>query len=176
MEQQVAGDTPVATRLAWRRRLALIATVVVVVSVGARVALSRNQEQPAAGGTSTTGVETALLTNDTQPPPDAKPESGARKILPFITEAGIALLLGLAVGIATRMVAKVVIAIVLLFFLSVQFMAYKGLIQVDWGGFGANLKDFVLNISDDADFRSILKHKVPSLAAFVIGYILGLKR
>lgn len=176
MEQQAVGETAGATRLAWRRRLAVIAMVVVVASVGARVALAPKEKLPAARGTSTSGLETALLTNETRPPPEAKPRSGARKILPFITEAGIALLLGLAVGIATRMIAKVVIAVLLLFFLSVQFMAYKGLIQVDWGGFGANLGNFVLNISDDADLQSILKHKVPTLASFVIGYILGLKR
>ena len=161
-----------AKSLGWRRRLALLLTVLLVVSVGARVTAAKTSPEPS----SKTGEPTALVADQAVPEAQEPEPTGWQKILPFMSEGAFAMLLGLALGIATRMIFKIVVLGILLFFLATQFLAYKGLLTVDWGRFLVWTRDFVLNISQQADISSVVTHKLPAAGAFIIGTLLGLKR
>ena len=162
-----------ATTLGWRRRLAFLLVLLLVVSVGARVKSDKKAEEPQ----QTAPGLTALVPDQADAAEEQKPEpTGWRKILPFVSEGAFAMLLGLALGIATRMIFKMVVLGMVLFFLATQFLAYKGLLTVDWAKFLVWTRDFVMNISQQADFSSIVKHKLPAVGAFIIGCVLGLKR
>lgn len=161
-----------ATSLGWRRRLALLLTVLLVVSVGARVMADKTSR----GQSLKTGEPSSLVADQAVPEAQAPEPTGWQKILPFMSEGAFAMLLGLALGIATRMIFKIVVLGILLFFLTTQFLAYKGLLTVDWGRFLPWTHDFVLNISRQADISSIVTHKLPAAGAFIIGTLLGLKR
>ena len=163
-----------ATPLGWRRRLALLLTVMLVVSVGARVMAHKKSQ----GSQPKTGEPTALVADQAVPGAEVEEteQTGWQKVLPFVSEGAFAMLLGLGLGIATRMIFKMVVLGMLLFFLATQFLAYKGLLTVDWATFMGWTRDFVMNISQQADFSSIVKHKLPAVGAFIMGCVLGLKR
>jgi len=166
----------------WRRRLVIALVVLVAASIGARVAFGKVREKPAkeARQSSPDGFSTQLVPGE-EPEPGAKePEAeptGLEKVLPFVTEGGIAALLGLFLGMATRMIAKLFMLLALLFFVGLQFFAHKGWIgPVDWAGMAEWMRDFVLNVSSESGIGSIVQHKLPSLGSFGLGYLLGLKK
>jgi uncharacterized membrane protein (Fun14 family) len=155
----------------WRRRLVLILIVVTAGSIWARSATAKEQgrqETPE-------GMATQLVA--TEPgQKEEEPKSGMEKVLPFITEAGIAMLIGIMLGLATRTVAKVLAVIFVVVFLGTQFLAYKGIMTVDWGGFAGWLHQSVLNVSSAESFQEIVTQKLPAAGALLIGYFLGLKK
>jgi len=102
-----------------------------------------------------------------------------QKILPFITEGALAMILGVGLGLATRTVAKFLILFITISFVVVQVLAYKGILNVNWGQIGTFLQDSVLNIGDitgDIDPSAIVQNKLPTAGALLIGYFFGLKR
>ena len=152
----------------WRRKLVLLLLLVVAVSIGARTYLAREKPAPQPAAT----APNALLPR--QPPSEQPPEeeSRTRKLLPFVTEGGLAMLLGIALGVATRAVAKLALVVIAVFFVVIQFLAFKGLLTVDWSA----LEHYVLNIPAAAGLGKIVQYKLPSAGALVLGYSLGLKR
>jgi uncharacterized membrane protein (Fun14 family) len=169
----------------WRKKLVLALIVLVGVSVAGRAyyqgkheerlqeAKARQQETPRAAN--------ALLPGQT--PPTDEPEvaeeekSGLEALLPFLTEGGIAMLLGIALGVATRSIFRIVLILLAVVFVSIQFLAYKGLIaDVDWGGIASTLKNFVLHIPETTGLSRMLQYKLPSAGSLVLGFYLGLKR
>ncbi len=112
-----------------------------------------------------------------EPEPAVAPEPGpVVKLLPFLTEGGISMLLGIAVGIAARTAMRWALILLAIFFVLLQVLAYQGVVSIDWGAFAKVLHDFVLNISSDTGVGAIVKHKLPSAAAFMAGWYLGLKK
>jgi uncharacterized membrane protein (Fun14 family) len=90
-----------------------------------------------------------------------------------VSEGGIAMILGLLLGMLTRSFLKVLLLFAILGFIGIQYLAHKGVITVDWGA----MKDFVLNmVPKGASLAEIVQKKLPSLGAFGLGYLLGLKR
>lgn len=172
MEEREAAEA--RATLAWRRRLIWGLLLVICVTAAARVASASRKEATRAtapdGGTS-------LMPTTTETGQPAEPEpTGFQRILPFITEGALALLIGLFAGMATRMLAKLVVFGLLFFVLFTQFLAYKGFITLDWGRFWHWMKDFILNMPDQTGWRTLVQYKLPSAGAFLIGYFLGLKR
>ncbi len=180
---------------AWRKRLVIVVIFLIVSSIAVRVAMgspskkaTETQASSRTGGDNEAGLPTSNLnpggTTDLVPdvkgakPPvdDQIEESTTRKVLPFVTEGGIAMLLGLALGIASRAFAKIALIGVALVFVAIQYLAYKGMLTVDWGAMGVWIKNFVLNISGDNGIGKIVQHKLPSAGSMGMGYYLGLKR
>jgi uncharacterized membrane protein (Fun14 family) len=123
----------------------------------------------APGAEPRTGAQ--LQSNDPAPP--SPQEDTLDAILPFVTEGGMAMILGLLLGMATRAILKLLFVLAILGFVAVQYLAYKQVLTVDWGAF----KDFVLNVvPPGADLATIVQQKLPSLGAFGLGWLLGLKR
>ncbi len=166
--------------LAWRRRLVLLLILVVAASIVARVATAK--EAPAAAGRAPaggSGLAGSLVPGDQPgpaPTPEPEAQGPAKDVLPYLTEGGIAMLIGIALGMATRTAAKILVLLFALFFIGVQFLSAKGIVDIDWSAFTTWLRQFVLNISGDKGLGAIVQHKLPSAGSLVIGYYLGLKK
>ena len=153
--------------------------VLVSVSIVGRMALASRNEQPTTADSGTGDHDSDLTTlmprdpsppGETEKPAQAEEPSGVvGKLLPFLTEGGIAMLIGIALGVATRAVAKLAAIVLALIFIVIQFLAMKGVLTMDWGA-------FVLNVSSDEGLGSLVKYKLPAAGSLMIGYILGLKR
>lgn len=182
--------SPSATPPRWRRRLVIGLMVVVGASIAGRAVLAKERqrgdaEQHAAGEPTRNPPPTsAEIMPQTTPPRDEGQErtgeaepGAAERILPFLTEGGVAMLLGLALGIATRSVFRIALLLVAVTFIAIQFLAYKGYIaEVDWGGIATGLKNLVLNLPETTGLSAMLQYKLPSAGSLVLGYYLGLKR
>ncbi len=133
-------------------------------------------DHPSASGQS--GLTTNLVPGtgpggqpQTTPPPE--PKGTLDTVLPFVTEGGIAMILGLLLGMITRSFLKALFVFLILGFAGVQYLNYKGVVTINWGA----MKDFVLNmVPKGASLSQVVQQKLPSLGAFGIGYLLGLKR
>ncbi|MHC4971679.1 MAG: FUN14 domain-containing protein [Planctomycetota bacterium] len=152
----------------WRAKLLIALVVVVVGAIIARQSLAKDDAD--AGD----GQANQLVAGERA---EEKEEPGAlEKILPFITEAGSAMLLGYMLALATRSVLKMAIFALVLAFVGLQFLAYKGILTVDLGEFAAWIGDNLFNVSPDADTGKVLEEKVPTAGAGLLGYLLGLKK
>lgn len=175
-------DVRQSQSLPWRRRLVFLLLIVVAASVIGRMTLASNAEEQTASATSAPppGGTTLMPRQPTEPGTEetaAPEEEGwATRLLPFLTEGGIAMLLGIALGVASRAVAKLAIIFIAVIFIVLQVLAYQHIITIDWGAFATWLHDFVLNISSDTGIGGIVRHKLPSAGALAVGYMLGLKR
>ena len=94
----------------------------------------------------------------------------------FLTEGGISMLLGIALGVATRTFMRILLLLFAGFFILIQVLVYNGVLIIDWGTFAGALNDFVLNVSSDEGMGAIIKHKLPSAAGFMAGLYLGFKK
>lgn len=169
----------------WRKRLIVALLLLVTGSIvgraylndtrnGAPEASGPSQTQPMVGPAGLVPTDPGGTPGETQAP--KKEKSTAEKLLPFATEGGLAMLLGIALGMATRFAAKIVVFLFAVVFVSVQYLAYKNILTVDWGQFGTWLNDLVLNVAGESGIGAIVKHKLPSAASLGIGYYLGLKK
>jgi uncharacterized membrane protein (Fun14 family) len=169
----------------WRFRLIVALLGVVAISVVARAARGtpETRTQEAAAQRSASGQPAGMTTGfapgepqpgsqpQTAPPPEEKDTLDV--VLPFVSEGGIMMILGLLLGMITRSFLKVMFLFMILGFVGLQYMNYKGVITIDWGA----MKDFVLNmVPKGASLSQIVQQKLPSLGAFGLGYLLGLKR
>ena len=175
-------SAPSSTALPWRRRLVVLLMILVSVSIVGRMAFASRKEQTVtaeSGEVDPSSGVTTLMPRDPAEPHEAEEEQPpglAEKLLPFLTEGGIAMLLGIALGVATRAVAKLAAIVLALVFIVIQFLAMKGVLTMDWGAFANWLHDFVLNVSSDEGVGALVKYKLPAAGSLVIGYLLGLKR
>jgi uncharacterized membrane protein (Fun14 family) len=164
----------------WRFRLIVALLGVVAIAVVARAARGtpETRTQEAAQQRSASGQPAGLVPGtgptgepQTTPPPEEKDTLDV--VLPFVSEGGIMMILGLLLGMITRSFLKVMFLFMILGFVGLQYMNYKGVITVNWGA----MKDFVLNmVPKGASLSQIVQQKLPSLGAFGLGYLLGLKR
>jgi len=167
------AETPRAPR--WRGRLIVALLVVVGVSVAGRVALSKESPETSRSTSPSGGPTTSLVPGDTPSggePEVQKEEGKAQTILPYVTEGGLAMLIGLLLGMATRGFLKLGLLLLVVAFVGLQYLAYKNILTVNWSA----LKEYVLNATHGADWMTVVKQKLPSGGAFGLGYLLGLKK
>ncbi len=158
----------------WRRRLVVILIAVVTLSIIGRVTLAKDAEEKEEQQPQ---VAHALVSGQEPPPEQAEPEpSGVGKVLPFLTEGGISMLLGIALGVATRTFMRIMLLLFAGCFILIQVLVYNGVMTIDWGVFAQFLGDFVLNVSSDEGPGAIIKHKLPSAGGFMAGLYLGFKK
>jgi uncharacterized membrane protein (Fun14 family) len=174
------SDPAPGTAPRWRFRLIVVLLGVVVAAVVARAARGTPEERAQAsaekratsGGNS--GMTTGLVPGGPQPggQPTGEPQAEEKEpidvVLPFISEGGIAMILGLLLGMITRSFLKVMFLFAVLGFVALQYLNYKGVITIDWGA----MKDFVLNIvPKGASLTQVVQQKLPALGAFGLGYL-----
>jgi uncharacterized membrane protein (Fun14 family) len=148
-----------------------------VVARAARGTPDGRAEEAAERRSAPSGMTTALVPG--QPQPSGQPQPAPEEqetldvVLPFVSEGGIAMILGLLLGMITRSFLKVMFLFAVLGFIGIQYLNYKGVITINWGA----MRDFVLNIvPKGASLTQVIQKKLPSLGAFGLGYLLGLKR
>jgi uncharacterized membrane protein (Fun14 family) len=166
----------------WRFKLIVALLCVVGAAVAARAmrgtpearaeeAAEKRSAQPGGGLTSSLVSGEHGTTPETAPPPEEKDTLDT--VLPYVTDGGIWMIFGLLLGMVTRSFLKLLFVLTILGFATVQYLAYKGVLTVNWGA----MKDFVLNmVPKGASMSEIVQKKLPSLGAFGLGYLLGLKR
>lgn len=156
----------------WRFRLIVVLVGIVAAAVVARAA--RGTPEPAPQRSATPGMATGLVPGgEPQTAPQPEEKNTLDTVLPFVTEGGIAMILGLLLGMITRSFLKMLLVFAILGFVGLQYLNYKGVVTINWGA----MKDFVLNmVPKGSDLATIVQKKLPSLGAFGLGYLLGLKR
>ena len=153
----------------WRKPLVVGLIALLLLSVIARVMVGK-EEAPA-----TPEGAAAFVAGDSDAEPEKAPTT-MEKALPFVTESALAMLLGLVLGMATRMVVKLLVLGLVVFFVVLQYLAFKGVVAVDWSALGIWLRDFVMNVGGSEGVGSFVKHKLPAAGSLLTGYYLGLRR
>lgn len=96
-------------------------------------------------------------------------------LTPLVAQLGVGGIGGLCVGYAVKKVAKVVAVIIGLFFLGLQYLAYKGIIDVNYGA----LEDWGVNALGSAvaaeGVLAAMIANLPFAASFVLGFGMGLR-
>jgi uncharacterized membrane protein (Fun14 family) len=178
------SDAAKKSKLVWRRRLVYALIALVSVSILGRVYYESTRPElssqasgsPGGGGAAFLPGDPGGTTGDGTAQAAAEPGT-TEWLLPYLTEGGIATLLGIALGVATRAVAKLALIGLAVLFVAIQFLVHKGVIDnVDWGAFAALLRDFVLNVSSDRGLGAILQHKLPAAGGLMAGFYIGTRR
>lgn len=97
-------------------------------------------------------------------------------LTPMVSEIGIGGVGGFVVGFALKKVARIVAIALGLGFVALQYLAYKGIIAIDYTA----LKNWVLNMmGQTTELQSLVTDvivHIPFGASFVFGFYLGLKK
>jgi uncharacterized membrane protein (Fun14 family) len=83
-------------------------------------------------------------------------------IAPYLGQISFGALAGFATGYALKKIGRTAIVIFGLLFITIQLLAYLGVVRVDWQGFFNGL-------------IGILTNNVPFAGAFIPGFLLGLR-
>jgi len=157
----------------WRRRVAVVVVFVVAAAIVGRVMLAG--EEPT--GSAPSGMATGLVPGSSEPAPKEETLGDKLgKLLPYVTDAGIALLLGMIVGIGVRMAIKTVVVVMVVGVIGVQYAIFKGWIAADDASFLGHLKEYVFHIPEDSSASDALLEKAPSAGAGLLGFMMGLKK
>ena len=131
-----------------------------------------------------------LPQNAAEPPPDASSApSGAapslpggadlETIAPFLEQIGFGAIAGFAAGYATKKVGKLVAIGLGLLFVALQLLAWGGFVTIDWVTVQDRVDPLLETDSLSAGWRwllATLTYNVPFAAAFVPGFLVGLRR
>lgn len=100
-------------------------------------------------------------------------------IWPWLSQLGVGLVAGFAVGYALKKVGKVVAIVVGLLFVAVQLLSYYGLLTVHWDRLQEQVDPLLETDSLQSAWQGllgILTHNLVFAGAFVPGLIIGLRR
>lgn len=95
--------------------------------------------------------------------------------LPYFSEGGLAMLLGIGLGMLSRTVLKVALVFALLVIAGMEYASYRGAMTVDWGAIVGLIHETLLNVTPNGDLMAIVKEKLPSVGALGAGYMIGVK-
>jgi uncharacterized membrane protein (Fun14 family) len=177
-----SADSPEAPP--WRKGLIVLVLLMVVGAVGARWATYEAPvPKPVASTLHQTGTKLGQLKGSTarqvQRPVEAAEDveaEGLLKYLPYVSEGGLALLLGVGLGMASRAFAKLLAVGVFLGFVALQYFAHQGIVSVDYAALFEWIKQFVFNISGGGDLVATLTDKIPAFGSLGAGYLIGIKK
>lgn len=100
-------------------------------------------------------------------------------LLPLAAQLGVGAIAGFAAGFALKKVGKLMALIVGLFFVGVQTLAWLGYVNIEWARLQADAEPWLAPGSLQESWQgllSVMTYNVPFAAAFVPGFILGLRR
>lgn len=98
------------------------------------------------------------------------------KYLPYATEGGLALLVGLLLGFATKAVTRLIVFIGFLCVLAVGYFVDQGVLQVDQVALAQWVHRFVLQAGEQGDWLQSVQQKIPSLGSLGVGFLIGWRR
>jgi uncharacterized membrane protein (Fun14 family) len=96
-------------------------------------------------------------------------------LTPLLAQLGVGGLGGLCVGYAVKKVAKIVAVIIGLFFLGLQYLAYQGIINIDYVGLENWAKGVVAGAGALEGVLTAMIANLPFAASFAVGLAMGLK-
>ncbi|OGD46100.1 hypothetical protein A3K69_05035 [Candidatus Bathyarchaeota archaeon RBG_16_57_9] len=96
-------------------------------------------------------------------------------LTPLVAQLGVGGIGGLCVGYAIKKVAKIVAVIVGLFFLGLQYLAYQGIINIDYVGLENWAGGVVSGMGALEGVLTIMIANLPFAASFTVGLVMGLK-
>jgi uncharacterized membrane protein (Fun14 family) len=95
---------------------------------------------------------------------------------PIVTQLGVGGIGGLCVGFAIKKVAKIVAVFIGLGFLGLEYLAYQGIISIDYGA----LENWASNVIQGAGVleKALIAFlaNLPFASSFLVGFALGLKK
>ena len=115
-------------------------------------------------------------TKGSKPQPSPPVAEIPPNLRPFLIKGGVGFVVGLAIGVALRAIAKLVLFLLGLVFLAVLIMAYLGWVQIQWSHM---LQD--LQVVADAfrkefsSFREFLNGTLPAVVLTGLGVALGMR-
>jgi len=96
-------------------------------------------------------------------------------LTPLVAQLGVGGLGGLCVGYAIKKVAKIVAVVVGLFFLGLEYLAYEGIINIDYVGLESWANNAVEGAGALEGVLTAMIANLPFAASFVVGLTMGLK-
>ena len=96
-------------------------------------------------------------------------------LLPYFSECGLLMLLGIAFGLASKMAVKIAVVLGVVLLAGMQYFAWQGVLDVNWGAMAAFMHETLLNVTPQGDLGEVLKEKFPSLASLGVGAYLGVR-
>ncbi|MDZ7800248.1 MAG: FUN14 domain-containing protein [Trueperaceae bacterium] len=100
-------------------------------------------------------------------------------VLPALEQLGFGAVAGFVAGYALKKVGKLAAVVVGLFFVGVQLLAWAGYLTIEWGRVRAEVEPLLAPSSLNEAWHalvSVLTYNVPFAAAFVPGFLLGMRR
>lgn len=96
-------------------------------------------------------------------------------LTPLVTQLGVGGIGGICVGYALKKVAKIVAFIVGLAFLGLQYLAYVGIININYGALEQWGRNLLGNLGAAERILLAVITNLPFAASFGVGFALGIK-
>jgi len=161
--------------LIWRRRVVVVVVLILGAAIAGRVFFSNEEPEVDSKG----NPLASSLVGDNGESIEREETLGdkMKKVLPYITEAGMTLLLGMILGIGARMAIKTIVLVAIVGIVGIQFAIFKGwMAPEDAGGFIGHMRDYVFHVPEGADGMDVLRDKAPSAGAGLLGFMMGIKK
>jgi uncharacterized membrane protein (Fun14 family) len=95
---------------------------------------------------------------------------------PLMTQFGVGGIGGLCVGYAVKKVAKLVAFVLGVGFLGLQYLAYKGIISINYGSLEAWASDLIKGAGFLEGILIAMITNLPFASSFMVGLTIGLKK
>lgn len=100
-------------------------------------------------------------------------------VMPWVQQLGFGAVAGFVAGYALKKVGKVVAIVLGVLFVTLQLLAWSGFIAVDWGAIQRRVDPLLEGESLQRSWSgllALLTFNIPFAAAFVPGFLVGMKR
>jgi uncharacterized membrane protein (Fun14 family) len=95
---------------------------------------------------------------------------------PFMTQLGVGGLGGICVGFLIKKVAKIVAFFIGLCFLGLQYLAFEGIISINYGALESWASNIVRGSGAIEGFLVSVLANLPFASSFILGLTMGLKK
>lgn len=98
---------------------------------------------------------------------------------PYLEQIGFGVVAGFIAGYALKKLGKIVAIVLGVFFIGLQVLAWNGYVTVEWQRMQEEVEPMLRSSSLNEGWRalvSVMTYNLPFAAAFVPGFVFGLKR
>jgi uncharacterized membrane protein (Fun14 family) len=96
-------------------------------------------------------------------------------ITPLLTQLGVGGIAGLCVGFALKKMGKLAAFILGLSFLGLEYLAYEGIISINYNALELLVRSFIGNVGGFEVYLTAIISNLPFAVSFGVGFALGLK-
>ena len=112
-------------------------------------------------------------------PPPSGPSLSLIRLAPALGQISLGAILGFAAGYAVKVIGKIALVVVGILFVALQLLAAGGYLQINWLEVQRSAAPLLTQNALQADWSALLAtltHNLPFSGAFVVFFILGLRR